>query len=84
MTGINQRNVIAEEFSSSSPTTPELNPKDQVPSYIEIHNHLNEMIDGFDQQVEQVIEKQELDFLAAYRVSFITHFWSVSSLETHD
>ncbi len=48
MTGINQRNVIAEEFSSSSPTTPELNPKDQVPSYIEIHNHLNEMIDGFD------------------------------------
>ena len=26
-----------------------------IPSYIEIHNHLNDMIDGFDQQVEQVI-----------------------------
>lgn len=69
MTGINQRNVVAEELASSTPTTPELNPKDKVPSYIEIHNHLNEMIDGFDQQVENVIEKQELDFLAAYRVS---------------
>jgi len=29
------------------------------------------MIDGFDQQVEQVLEKQELDFIAAYRVSFL-------------
>ena len=27
------------------------------------------MIDGFDHQVEQVLEKQELDFIAAYRVS---------------
>jgi hypothetical protein len=36
---------------------------------MEIHNHLNDMIDGFDQQVEQVLEKQELDFIAAYRVS---------------
>jgi hypothetical protein len=24
-----------------------------------------------DQQVEQVLEKQELDFIAAYRVSFL-------------
>jgi hypothetical protein len=29
------------------------------------------MIDGFDQQVEQVLEKQELDFIAAYRVNFL-------------
>ena len=34
------------------------------------------MIDGFDQQVEQVLEKQELDFIAAYRVSiFLFNFF---------
>ena len=60
-----------DEFDSSTPNTPDLNPSNQVPSYIEIHNHLNDMIDGFDQQVEQVLEKQELDFIAAYRVSFL-------------
>lgn len=54
-----------------------------MPSYIEIHNHLNDMIDGFDEQVEQVLEKQELDFIAAYRVSDSTPFKSID-LETHD
>jgi hypothetical protein len=41
------------------------------------------MIDGFDEQVEQVLEKQELDFIAAYRVSDSTPFKSID-LETYD
>ena len=48
---------------------------------MEIHNHLNDMIDGFDQQVEQVLEKQELDFIAAYRVRI--EYDNISTIQKH-
>jgi len=50
-------------------------------SYQTLHKQLSDVIGVLNHKIDDVIEKQELDFLSAYRVNYI--FLIYFHVETH-